>query len=87
MILIPPVGEGFYTGSNQDLSTNQLLELVSSLKRSWRLFYVPVETLFSQMAYKRAAVEWLSRRNYPAELVEPFRLRESPTYKQSCNPS
>ena len=37
-----------------------------------RFLGVPVETPSSRTAYRRAVVEWLTTRNYSAELVEPF---------------
>ncbi len=37
-----------------------------------RFLGVPVETPSSRTAYRQAVVEWLTTRNYPAELVEPF---------------
>jgi hypothetical protein len=39
-----------------------------------RFLRVPVETPASQVACKQAAMEWLSDRGYPAELIEPFRV-------------
>jgi hypothetical protein len=37
-----------------------------------RFLGVPYETPSSRTAYRQAVVEWLTTRNYPAELVEPF---------------
>jgi hypothetical protein len=42
-----------------------------------RFLGIPVETPSSRTAYKQAIVEWLAARNYPAELVEPFRTNSS----------
>ena len=49
-----------------------------------RFLGVPVETPSSRTAYRQAVVEWLTTRNYPAELVEPFQTN-SPN--QSLQPT
>jgi hypothetical protein len=37
-----------------------------------RFLGVPVETPSSRAAYRRAVIQWLMAREYPAELIEPF---------------
>jgi hypothetical protein len=37
-----------------------------------RFLGVPVETPSSRTAYRQAVLEWLTAREYPVELVEPF---------------
>jgi hypothetical protein len=38
------------------------------------LFGIPVEIPSSEIAYRRAAIEWLSSRSYPEELIEPLQV-------------
>jgi hypothetical protein len=38
-----------------------------------RFLGIPAETPSSRTTYREAVVEWLTTRNYPAELIQPFR--------------
>ena len=38
-----------------------------------RFLGIPVETPSSRITYREEVVQWLTTRNYPAELIEPFR--------------
>jgi hypothetical protein len=38
-----------------------------------RFLGIPTETPSSRITYRKAVVEWLTTRNYPTELIEPFR--------------
>ncbi len=39
-----------------------------------RFLGIPVETPSSRTTYRHAVVQWLTAREYPVELVEPFRM-------------
>ncbi len=41
-----------------------------------RFLGIPVETPHSHVAYRQAAIEWLTTHNYPSALIEPLRTHE-----------
>ncbi len=43
-----------------------------------RFLGIPVETPLSRIAYRQAAIEWLSTHDYPSALIEPLRTTNSP---------